>query len=70
MIVKVDMYAAECDVCKTHCEYGDFSCYGDKDMAREEAQESEWHFEDNGLCYCPDCFTIDENDDLVLKPIK
>lgn len=67
MIIKVDMYTAECDLCGCHAEFGDYSCYADKSRVREEASESGWHFTDDDKCYCEDCHSIDDNDSLVLK---
>jgi hypothetical protein len=67
MIIDVKMYTAECDVCGHHCEFGDYSCYADKSSVREEASDSGWHFTSDGKCYCEDCHTINDNDELVLK---
>lgn len=71
MIIKVDMYTAECDNCGAHAEFGDFSCYADKDSVREESSESGWHFVDGcrGKCYCEDCHTMGDNDELIIKQI-
>ena len=69
MIIKVAMYTAECDLCGTHAEFGDYSCYNNKESVREDAGDNGWHFVDgnNGKCYCEDCHSFDDNDKLVLK---
>lgn len=68
-IIPVEMYTAECDNCGVHAEFGDFSCYGDKDRVREDCDTQGWHFVDynNGKCYCEDCWQYDDNDNLVIK---
>ena len=61
------MYTVECDNCKSvrgeGCEY---SCWNDENYAVEEATDNEW-IEDNGKHYCPDCYTLDSDDNIVLK---
>ena len=66
MIAKVEMYTVQCDNCKTTSgENSDYSCWGDKQVALEDAIESDW-IEHEGKHYCPDCYTIDENDEVMI----
>lgn len=71
MILPVEMYIAECDICGAHYEHGDYSCLSDKDSVREDASEGGWYFTDynKGKCYCENCHSFDEIDNLVLKAI-
>lgn len=69
MIIKVEMYSAECDICGALYEHGDYSCLSDESSVIEDASEGGWHFTDynKGKCYCEDCHKFDDNDNLVLK---
>jgi len=44
MIIKVAMYTAECDLCGTHAEFGDYSCYNNKESVREDAGDNGWDY--------------------------
>lgn len=68
MIIPVEMFTAECDLCGTHAEFGDFTCYGDKDSVRHDITANGWHITDDGKCYCEECYSYDENVELVLTP--
>jgi len=72
MIKPIEMYYAECDICGTSYEHGDYSCLSDKSSVREDAQDGGWHFEDyeKGKCYCDNCHSFNDNDELVLKEIQ
>jgi hypothetical protein len=69
MIIQVEMYTAECDQCGVNSEFGDYSCYHDKDTLIVDASDNGWHFVDglNGKCYCEDCHEFNDNDELVIK---
>ncbi|MEK9157712.1 MAG: hypothetical protein AAB638_00835 [Patescibacteria group bacterium] len=70
MIKKVEMYTVVCDNCgKDVCEGEEYSAWNDSDYAREIATESGWHETDDDKHYCPDCFTFDDNDNLILRQI-
>lgn len=61
-------YGIECDVCKDVYvnEHSCFSLWADENSVKEEAQEDYWLIED-GKCYCPHCFEIDDDDNVVIK---
>lgn len=61
-------FGIQCDVCeKVYMdEHSGFTLWVDEASAREAAQDDYWLIED-GKCYCPDCFEIDENDNATIK---
>lgn len=67
-IFEAKCYGVECDICKDVYvnEYSGLSVWVDDDSAIEEAQEDGWLIED-GKCYCPNCYEIDEEDKVVIK---
>lgn len=69
MIIEVTMYTAKCDLCGHNCEFGDYSCYHDESTVQEDATAQGWHFTDDGKCYCNECHSIDDNNNLVMKSI-
>ena len=70
MIAKVEMYTVECDNCKkTSGDDSDFSCWGDKAYALEDAIESNWK-EHEGKHYCPDCYEIYEDENVIITEKK
>ena len=50
-------------------EYSGFTLWTDENSPKEEAQDDHWLIED-GKCYCPDCFDIDEDDNVTIKEKK
>jgi hypothetical protein len=67
MIVKVDMYTVKCDNCGiTSGENSDYSCWCDAEYAEEDATESDW-INEGEKHYCPDCYSYDDEDNLVLN---
>ena len=67
MIKKVKMFTVICDNCG--CDAGedqDFSCYGNTIFAESAAMESEW-LKEGKKHYCPDCFSYDNGNKLLLK---
>lgn len=77
MIYPVTMYSAECDNCKeaAFLGNGEFSAYHEEDQVREDLMNSEWFNGDTlkgheGKHYCPGCWSYDDNDNLVLKPVN
>lgn len=70
MIVEVEMYTVECDNCKTVSGAdSEFSCWGDKAIALEDAIENNW-IEHEGKHYCPNCYTIDDDDNITIKKVN
>lgn len=61
-------YGVKCDVCDTVYmnEYSGFSLWADENSVKEEARDDSWLIED-GKCYCPNCYDIDEDDNVVIK---
>ena len=72
MKTEVTMFTVKCDICGKLYEddYNGYSCWGDFNDAWEGASESNWITEDHVNHYCPSCYSYDDNDILVLKPIK
>jgi len=50
-------------------EYNGYSCWGDFNDAWENASEVNWISEDRDIHYCPDCYSYDDNDNLIVKKI-
>lgn len=63
-VVKEYFYNVQCDRCGklANEEYW----RSDADFAKEEAQESSF-VEVSGKHYCPECYTIDDDDNIVIK---
>ena len=69
MIEKVEMFTVVCDNCGEDAgASSDASCWNDEAVAEEMALESEWIKEDEKH-YCPNCWSRDDNDNLILKVI-
>lgn len=68
MIKEVKSYALICDNCgKTYTEnYCDYSIWLEPDMAIEEAEYEGW-IEHKDKHYCPNCYELDDNDNIVIK---
>jgi len=68
MYNKVDCVCITCDNCgETFVdEHSGFSIYVDENSAHEAADDYEWYSED-GKHYCPDCFKIDDEDNLTIN---
>ena len=68
MIQEVKMYTVICDNCgKDNNEDTDYSCWNDESIAEEIAMESNY-LKDDDKHYCPDCYSYDDNDELILNP--
>jgi hypothetical protein len=74
MIYEVKMYSGKCDNCGCAIELGggEYSAYAHIDSVQEEMGNSEWHIEETGKGkpnkhYCPDCFTIGDDDNIVIN---
>ena len=69
MLKEVKMYTVVCDNCgKDVNKDAEYSAWNDKRYAEEVAMESDWIKEDDKN-YCPDCFTYDDDDNLLIIPI-
>ena len=77
MIREVKMFAVFCDNCGKQCTDDDagFCAWTDTVGAEESASESGWLIDESldGVKYpkhyCPDCYSYDNDDNLVLKTI-
>lgn len=71
MIHKVECVTLSCDNCKKDfVEYHNgFSIFVDENSAYEEASNDNW-FRDKDKCYCPDCYSFDEEENLIIKKLE
>ena len=69
MLKEVKMYTVVCDNCaKDVNKDAEYSAWNDKRYAEEVAMEADW-IKENDKHYCPDCFTHDDDDNLLIKSI-
>jgi len=70
MYTKTEVYSIVCDNCQDLFidDRDSGQCYWEiADEARVEADEYGWHHDaDNNKHYCPECHTINDNDELVI----
>jgi len=67
MIKELTVYTVVCDRCAKDINEGeDYTCWNDKEYAQECALEARWIKEDDRH-YCPDCYTHDDDDNIVIK---
>ena len=66
MIVERKMYTVLCDSCnKDANENSEISAWNDKDYAVDVTLDQEWKIIGKKH-YCPNCWTYDENDEIVM----
>lgn len=67
MIKEVKMYTVACDRCGVEA-FADheITAWGERDCVWELAQENYWR-KINGKHYCPDCFEVGDNYEVVVK---
>ena len=71
MIYPITMYACKCDNCDEIWNNADgVMAYADSEHVRDTVAECEWHISEDGKTYCPDCHTIGDDDEVVIKPEK
>jgi hypothetical protein len=71
MIKEKIMYTMVCDNCGIDmCEDQEYSCWSDQDFVKDMAQDSDWITDHEDKDYCNDCWSWDDEDNLILKPIK
>jgi hypothetical protein len=69
MIKEVVMFTVICDNCGRDSNAGqEFSCWGEREHAEDLALDS-FFIKEGENHYCPDCFSYDEEDNLILKTI-
>ena len=68
MIKEVKSYSLICDNCgETFVEnYCNYSVWIDIDMAIEYAKDRDW-IEHEGKHYCPECYEVDNDDNVIIK---
>lgn len=67
MIIEATFYAVQCDNCKSISEgYDGMAYWSESSYSEENAMEGEWHKEEDKH-YCPDCFSFNDEDELVIK---
>ena len=68
MYNKVECICITCDNCKETFmdDHTGFSIYVDENGAHDAADNDGWYSED-GKHYCPDCHTIDDEDNLIIN---
>lgn len=70
-IETLTMYTCVCDVCGKSADTGtDYSCWNEPNRAKEIAMYAGWLQMSDGKDYCTDCFSGDEDDNLVIKQKK
>lgn len=64
------MYAGKCDNCGKEANLmGEYAALVDKETVLEDLIMSDYHV-DGDKHYCPDCWSFDDEDNIVLKPVK
>lgn len=70
MKVKIETYKIVCDCCgETFHDDNDFVCFSDDpdgSLVNSEAEASDW-MAIGDKHYCPDCYTIDDDDHIATK---
>lgn len=67
-IQKLEMYTCICDNCgKSADENTEYSCWSDDSIARDVAMNANW-IRQGKEDYCIDCYSYDDEDNLILKP--
>lgn len=70
MIKELKMYTVICDNCGKDCNEGEeYSCWNDIGYAEEVAMNADW-IEEDDKHYCHDCYSYDDNDNLIIKPLS
>ena len=66
MIIEQTFYAVQCDNCKVIAEDDDDTAFwSDRGYCIDNAEESDWYI-DGEKHYCPDCYSFDDDDNLVV----
>ena len=69
MIKELKMYTVICDNCGADVnEGGEYAGFNDEGYVESCAQEADWYVNsDVSEHYCPDCFSHDDRDNLILN---
>lgn len=67
MINELKMFGCTCDNCgKQWVDYNGIMAFAEELTIRDNITDDEWYKTDEGQTYCPDCFDIDDNDELTI----
>jgi hypothetical protein len=67
MIIQETFYAVQCDNCKTIAEgFDDIAYWSDMSISIENAEDGDWFVEED-KAYCPDCYSFNDNDELIIN---
>lgn len=67
MVKEVTMFTVVCDNCgKDVNKDAEYSAWNEKTFAEDIAMEADW-IKENDKHYCSDCFTYDDDDNLLIK---
>ncbi len=67
MFTNVECVILSCDNCNEPYENcNGFGIFADKMAAKDDALDDEW-IEEDGKNYCPKCYTIDDDDNVIIK---
>ena len=70
MISKEECVILECDNCEKIFEnYNGFTIFPEENTAIQEAMDDDW-YQDGDKCYCSDCYSLDDNDELIINKLK
>lgn len=70
MIKEFKCYTLLCDNCRADLNKdSDYSGWDDEDYNYEIANESDW-IEESNEWYCPDCYSYDDNDNLIINETR
>lgn len=68
-IQKIEMYTCIFDCCGKSADEGtDYSCWGDSSFAKDIASNADWLI-DGDKDYCNECYSYDDEDNLIIKTI-
>ena len=68
MITTEMVYVANCDNCNEQwLDRNDCAGHFEKRDTENGLMESEWHTTDEGKTYCPKCWEMDEEDNIIIK---
>lgn len=70
MVQEKTMYGVMCDNCKDTLEtYDGIAFWHNQDDAEENAMNKDW-LDSEGKHYCPDCFSHNNEDELVINATR
>lgn len=68
MIYNRTLLTAKCNNCgATFSEFTDFSLFEERDELEDALKDERWHI-DGADHYCPNCYTLDDECEVVILP--